>query len=136
MAILENQAQHILFFDGVCGLCHRFVDFLVLRNAKGKIKFAALQGKTAAELLPQDLREALDTVVYYRQGKIYTKSSAALHVFADLGSWRVMAKVFFVFPTFIRNAVYDFIANRRYRWFGKKETCWIPTPELRQRFLS
>lgn len=125
-----------MFFDGVCGLCNAFVDFLAVRNRAGKIKFAALQGKKATEVLPEELRKVLDTVVYYRNGKIYTKSSAALHVFADLGSWRVIAKVLFLFPPFIRNWVYDFIAERRYRWFGKKETCRLPLPHERAWFLD
>lgn len=131
-----EKTSKIVFFDGVCGLCNSFVDFLIKRNKRGQLKFSPLQGSAAQQLLKEEYTQKLGTIVYYRNGEILTKSTAALRVYADLGGLRSIVFILFIFPRFIRNTVYDYIARNRYKWFGKKESCRIPSPEERQYFID
>jgi predicted DCC family thiol-disulfide oxidoreductase YuxK len=127
-----------VLFDGVCNLCNGFVQFIIRNDKRERFHFGALQSAVAQQLLQgSDLRpQELDTVIYLRKGKTLTRSTAALQILNELGgAWSLMA-VFFVVPRFIRDAVYRFIGNNRYRWFGRQESCMLPTPELRARFLD
>lgn len=131
------EAQSILFFDGDCGLCNRTVRFLLRHDHAAKLRFAPLQGSTAAELLPADLRTDLNTAVFQKADspRIYLKSDAALLALIDTGSaWRVLAHLGLAFPRGIRDWLYDCIANNRHRLF-KKKTCPLPTEEAGQRLL-
>ncbi|MBL0128402.1 MAG: DUF393 domain-containing protein [Flavobacteriales bacterium] len=127
--------HRLIFFDGVCGLCNRFVDRLLRLDHHARFRFAPLQGTTARELLPHGMADALNTVVYLRDGVVLVRSEAALRILIDLGGWRVVYRVFFVVPRFLRDAVYNWISRHRYGWFGKQDACRIPTPEERDRFL-
>ncbi len=127
--------ERIVFFDGVCGLCNRFVDELLHADRKRLLRFAPLQGSTAHGRLPAGMADAMESVVYLRDGLVIQRSDAALHVLIDLGGWRLFYRVFFIVPRFLRDAVYDWVARNRYRWFGKHDTCRLPTPEERVRFL-
>ncbi|HRD54671.1 MAG TPA: DCC1-like thiol-disulfide oxidoreductase family protein [Flavobacteriales bacterium] len=127
--------ERIIFFDGVCGLCNRFVDRLLRIDRDGLLRFAPLQGSTAQKLLPSGMADALSSVVYLRNGQVLTRSDAALLTLIDLGGWRAMHRVWFVFPRALRDAVYEWIARNRYKWFGKREACRLPTPEEQERFL-
>ena len=131
------RAQTILFFDGHCNLCSRSVQWILKRDKQGKIKFAPLQGITAAQLLGPTLGHAnMNSVVLWQQGKVYTQSTAALQAARMLdGGWPALYALIIV-PPFIRNAVYNFIARHRYRWFGRHQTCWLPRPEWTKRFLD
>jgi predicted DCC family thiol-disulfide oxidoreductase YuxK len=126
----------ILFFDGVCGLCNGLVDWLLPRDKKKKIKFATLQGATALDLLPQNLREDLNTVVLWYKGQLLTESTAILTCLNELGGlWRMV--IFFkLIPSFIRNAIYKLVARFRYKLFGQLSTCRLPTAAERQQFLD
>lgn len=138
MAIAEEAVpDRIILFDGVCDLCNGFVQFVIARDPKGMFKFGALQSAEAQELLKDvELDSAeLDTVIYIKGDMIYTRSGAALRILNDLGGIWSVAGLKLVIPPPIRDAVYRFIANRRYKWFGKKDSCMVPTPELRARFL-
>ncbi len=129
--------EKIILFDGVCDLCNGFVQFVIQRDPEGKFKFGALQSPEAQELLKDvDLDPAdLDTVVYIRGGRIYTRSGAALRILSDLGGiWSFFA-LKLVIPPAVRDLVYRLIAKRRYALFGKKDQCMIPTPELQERFI-
>lgn len=130
-----SRIRGIIFFDGVCGLCNRFVDRLLRIDDEGRFLFAPLQGNTARERLPSGLADALSSVVYLRNGQVLTRSDAALRILIDLGGWRTVHRVWFIFPRVLRDAVYDWVARNRYRWFGKHDTCRLPTPEERERFL-
>jgi len=131
-----NARSGILYFDGVCGLCNRFVDLLLTEDRHGAIQVTPLQGSTAEERLPADLRrDGLTTVVYQRSGNTFTKSGAALRVLHDIGGIWKLAIVLLIVPAPIRDVLYGFVARNRYRWFGLKESCRIPTPEERSRFL-
>jgi predicted DCC family thiol-disulfide oxidoreductase YuxK len=127
----------IILFDGVCDLCNGFVQFIIKRDPHARFRFGALQSNEARQLLrgaPIHARD-LDTVVYLRGSKMYTRSAAAIHILADLGGVWSLFRVKLFFPRVLRDLLYRYIANRRYRWFGKKESCMVPTPELRARFI-
>jgi len=130
---LEN--QDIIFFDGICGLCNKFIDFILRHDKGNKFLFSTLQGETAKKLLPLPITKDLESVVFIENGFIYYKSGAALRILTKLGGiWKIM-KVFLFVPKFVRDLVYDFIAKNRYNLFGKKETCRLPTPEEKTKFL-
>ena len=129
--------QHpIVFFDGVCGLCNRFVDIIVASDRDGIFRFAPIQGDTARALLPplSEVPEAW-SMAYLDEHGIREESDAALEVCRRLGGVWGLLSLARVIPRFIRHPVYCTIARYRYRWFGKKDVCRIPTPEERTRFL-
>jgi len=127
----------IILFDGVCNFCNGAVNFTIKRDKKKEIKFAALQSETGAVLLKQyglpvnDLRSFL----FIENGKVYNRSTAALKVCRHLTGLWPLCYGFIIVPSFIRNGIYDFIAKNRYKWFGQREECMLPTPEVRARFL-
>lgn len=124
----------VVFYDGVCGLCDRSVQFIIKHDRKRGIRYAALQSPIAQQTLGQHI--TFDSFVFYEKGKAYYRSTAALKVLKQLGGpWRLLYG-FIIVPAFIRNAVYDFIARNRYQWFGKFDSCKIPTPEQRALFLD
>ncbi|MDE2845811.1 MAG: DCC1-like thiol-disulfide oxidoreductase family protein [Gemmatimonadota bacterium] len=157
--------QPILFFDGVCGLCNRFVDFMLRVDSKDRFRYSPLQGETARRMLwmdgevrgdeagsrqtggetgdhqadahdpdvhePGDLR----SFIFLDKDRRFEQSSAVLHALKRLGgAWRLIA-VLYVFPRPLRDYVYRIVARNRYRWFGRREECRLPTPEERDRFL-
>ncbi|MCU4926223.1 thiol-disulfide oxidoreductase DCC family protein [Halobacteria archaeon AArc-dxtr1] len=135
----DVSAEHpVVLFDGVCNLCTGSVQFLIERDPEGVFRFAPLQSSVAEELLedtdvdPDDL----DSVVVIDDGRVYEKSDAVLRVAAYLGGIYRLLPPFRFLPTRLRNLVYDFVAARRYGWFGKKDQCMMPTPELQSRFLA
>ena len=133
-----NEQNNIVFFDGVCNLCNSSIDFLVRHNRKRNLRFASLQSDFAKEFLadhPID-QKALESVLYFTNGKLYQKSNAILHIALELPFFFRLAYVFIIIPKGIRDSVYSWIARNRYRWYGKKETCRLPTPEERALFLG
>lgn len=135
---MSNNETHILLFDGVCNLCNRMVRFTIKRDPKGKFKFAPLQSESGQALLKkQGLPvDNFDSFVFIKGDKYYFKSSAGLQVLKELGGvWKLLFYVFIVFPKPWRDFVYGIIAKTRYRIFGKRDTCMIPTPGIAQRFL-
>lgn len=138
MVQLEEHKQLILF-DGVCNLCNSSVQYVIKHDKGNRFMFAPLQGETGKEIINQfNIDSAkIDSILLYIPNKgIYAKSSAALKIASKLSFPRNLLSVFFIIPTFIRNWVYNYIAKHRYEWFGKKESCMIPTPELKQKFLD
>lgn len=127
--------ERILFFDGLCHFCNASVQFTQKRDAGKRIFFTPLQGETAALLLPHLDPEKPQSVVYHRKGKTYYKTSAALRIAQDLdGLWPIFSVLLLV-PSFLRNSIYDVIARNRYAWFGKQESCKIPTKEEKEQYL-
>lgn len=126
----------VLLFDGVCNLCEGWVRFIAARDPRGRVRFAALQSEAGHELARRHgLAEDLRTAAFIEDGRLYTRSAAALKALAALGGlWRLAGALWLV-PSPLRDAVYDWVARSRYRWFGKKESCLLPTPEIRSRFL-
>jgi predicted DCC family thiol-disulfide oxidoreductase YuxK len=129
--------QPVAFFDGICNLCDGAVNFLIDHDPRAVLKFAPLQGSTFAALVETHPELAgIDSFVLWDAPRVYTRSSAGLHIAMALGwPWRALA-VLLVIPRPLRDAVYDFVAQRRYRWYGRRESCRMPTPELRARFLD
>jgi predicted DCC family thiol-disulfide oxidoreductase YuxK len=128
----------VILFDGVCNLCSSSVQFVIRHDPRHYFRFASLQSDFGQSVLQQHHLpvQKLGSFVLLEDGKVYTRSTAVLRVCKKLnGAWPLLY-AFLIVPPFIRNAVYDFIANRRYKWFGKKEACWVPRPELQQLFLS
>lgn len=133
------ESAPLLLFDGVCNLCNRSVQF-VIRHDKGKIfLFAPLQGKSARRVLSElgvtsVLPEQGGSVFLIYKGKLYSRSDAVLETLRLLGwGWTAVARII---PKGFRDSIYDWIARNRYRWFGRREACMVPTPELKARFLD
>lgn len=136
MSRIQDQFD-IVLFDGVCNLCNSAVDLIVRNDKEGNFKVGALQDeKTKAILKDYSIKEDyLDSIILIRGEKVFYKSRAALEIAKKLhGAWPLLYG-FIVVPGFIRDPVYDWIARNRYRWFGKKETCRLPTATERARFL-
>ena len=127
----------VILFDGVCTLCSGSVQFILKRDRGKRFLFASLQSAYGQNLLQQfNLPvDNFNSFILYQDGKIYTKSTGALKMFSQLKGWK-WVKIFWIVPKFIRDLVYSLIANNRYKWFGKKETCMIPTKAIRERFLD
>jgi len=133
-----HKDKPILFFDGVCNLCDGFVHWVIKRDKDAKIYYASLQSEFAQEFTTStDLKvQDVNTVILYYQSKFYTESDVALQIASLLGYPWKLAYPLTLLPRIIRDNLYRWVANNRYRWFGKKEGCMIPTPELQNRFLD
>lgn len=130
--------KKLILFDGVCNLCNNSVQYVIKRDQKNTYLFAPLQSKVGQQIIEQFQIDTVktDSILLYTNGKLYSKSTAALKVAATLGFPTNILSIFIVIPAFIRNWVYDFIAKNRYKWYGKKEACMIPTPELKSKFID
>ena len=137
--IYQHSYEHpILFFDGVCNLCNGFIQFLIRIDRKRQFHFASLQSPIGQELLAQHQLSTgkLETVLMLHKGKLYTHSDVAIQIAILLrGFWQLLAIARFI-PKSLRDPLYQFIANNRYRWFGKRESCMLPTPDVSARFLD
>jgi predicted DCC family thiol-disulfide oxidoreductase YuxK len=127
--------MNVIYFDGVCGLCNGFVDFIMKIDQEGKFKFSPLQSEFAQANLPSEYTASLDSVVVQIDGKIFRKSKAVFAVLKKLGGPWVLVGAIGVLPEALLNRAYDLVAENRYKIFGKKETCRLPTPEERTRFV-
>lgn len=135
---MENElppSKPIVFFDGVCGLCNGFVDVLMRLDERKALNYATLQGETAKERLQEEHTQAMRSIVLLDENGQHTRSTAALRILMHLGGLWKLTGVFFIFPRFLRDAFYDLVARNRYKWFGKRDVCRIPTSEERTRFL-
>jgi predicted DCC family thiol-disulfide oxidoreductase YuxK len=128
----------VVLFDGVCNLCNGSVVFIIKRDAKSKLRFASLQSEYGEEQMKKfNLPpSALNSVLLIKGGRLFQKSNAALEIASMLDGIWPMLYVFKIVPRFLRDFIYDWIAHNRYRWFGKKEACMIPTPDMRARFIN
>ena len=128
----------VIFFDGICNLCNASVQFVIEHDKNSQFMFTALQGAYAKETLPTLNADSqkLNTILLLEDGKLYTKSSAALRVAKKLNGLLPLLYVFIIVPKFIRDWFYDIIAKNRYKWWGKQESCWVPTAELKSKFYS
>jgi predicted DCC family thiol-disulfide oxidoreductase YuxK len=122
---LKNEIldKKIIFFDGVCHLCHAFVDSMIQADQKHRFYFAPLQGETASNLLPTEMSQTLESLIYYDQGQLLQRSDAILKIFADLGGPYKLILVAKIFPLPLRDFIYQWVAKNRYRWFGKRNFC-------------
>lgn len=134
---MKNKQNDVVLFDGVCNLCNDAITFIIKRDKKNHYRFAALESDIGAMYLkkhhinPQEM----DSIILIRGERAYTKAGAALRIAQKMSGLWPLLYAFIIIPKFISNAVYDYIARNRYQWFGKKESCMIPTPQLRDKFL-
>lgn len=135
---MDKNETDIVLFDGVCNLCNKTVWFIIRNDAKAKFRFASLQSEAGQLLLRQFGFPAanLNSLIYIRNSCFYIKSTAVLKILGGLGGGWLLLSALIIIPGFLRDWGYDFIANRRYRYFGKRESCMIPDPEYRERFLE
>ena len=128
----------VILFDGVCNLCNSTVLFVIKHDPKKQFRFASIQGDYGQQVLKQFQLppDSLNSFILLKDNQIYTHSTGALKVARQLsGAWPLLY-AFIILPSFIRNAVYQFIANNRYKWFGKKESCEVPSPAIKALFYN
>lgn len=128
----------IVLFDGVCNLCNTSVNYIIDHDTDGYFKVASLQSDAAQALLADYALPAdyLDSLVLVEDGEVYMRSTAALRIARRLDGAVRLLTIFLAIPEPLRDIVYAWIARNRYRWFGKRDTCRLPTPELQERFLA
>jgi len=133
-----NDTKMVVLFDGVCNLCNSSVQFILTRDKKQQFLFGSLQGAYGqATLLKYHLpTDQLNSFMLLEGEKLYTHSSGALRMLKHLGGGWQLLYAFIIVPKFIRDGVYNWIARNRYKWFGKQESCWLPKPEWKARFLD
>lgn len=131
-----GKTRKIILFDGVCNLCNGFVQFVIERDENKVFQFASLQSDFGQKFLREHSLNAqnFDSFILLEGEKYVKESTAGLKVLSELKGFR-FARLFLYFPPFLRNGVYQLIAKNRYTIFGKADTCWLPTPELKERFL-
>ena len=135
----DDRDHPVVLFDGVCNLCESTVRLIIRRDRRSRFRFASLQSDVARTMMePFDYaHDDLDSVLLIEDGRLYRKARAGLRIAKRLdGAWPLFYYLFFWVPGFIANPVYDFVGNRRYKWFGRKAECWVPTEDLRARFLD
>jgi predicted DCC family thiol-disulfide oxidoreductase YuxK len=135
---MESSNNKIVLFDGVCNLCNSSVQFIIKHDKKKQFRFASLQGKFGQEVLKKNnfSSESLNTLILIEEDKIFTRSTGVLRMLKHLGGGWSLLYGFIILPAFIRDAVYNWVSKNRYKWFGKKDECMIPTKELKERFLD
>jgi predicted DCC family thiol-disulfide oxidoreductase YuxK len=128
----------IILFDGVCNVCSGAVQFVIKRDKKNNFRFASLQSVEGQKLLTHYKLPANDfnSFVLIENDSVYLKSDGALRVAKKLAGLWPLLYGFIIVPKFLRDSIYDLIARNRYKWFGKKDSCMIPTPEIREKFLN
>jgi|SRR5690606_24902891 len=134
--IAEN--KKVILFDGVCNLCNGSVVFIIKRDKKDVFRFAAIQSEEGQKLVEKYQIDTtkVDSILLLDGDRYYVKSTAALKIARHLKGGYPLLYGFMILPAFIRNWIYDIIARNRYKWFGKKESCMIPTPELKSKFIG
>ncbi|RAV27606.1 thiol-disulfide oxidoreductase DCC family protein [Sinomicrobium soli] len=136
----SENSKKIILFDGVCNLCNNAVLFVVKRDRKDIFRFASLQSDTGQKMLAERGidQDETDSIVLIEPGvAYYTRSEAAIGIASSLGGLWPSVRIFrYLLPSGLRDRLYNFIAKNRYKWYGKKEQCMIPTPELRAKFIA
>jgi len=128
----------IILFDGICNLCSGWVQFLIRKDTNMKFRFAPIQSISGQKLLHTSGHESsnMETLIYLKENDCFRESSAVLEILKDLGGLWTFASILKLIPVSLRNGFYRFIAKKRYRIFGKRTSCFIPTPENQKRFLT
>ncbi|WP_312096453.1 thiol-disulfide oxidoreductase DCC family protein [Niallia sp.] len=125
----------IILFDGVCNLCNSSVQFIIKRDPKKQFFFASLQSEVGKSLLEKHHLSDVDSVVLIKKNKRYIESDAALEICRYLSNGWKLLTILKIIPSFLRDPLYRYIARNRYKWFGKRESCMLPTEEMKKRFL-
>lgn len=130
--------KKVILFDGVCNLCNSSVLYVIKRDKKDVFRFVSLQsemGMTILKHIGVDRTKTDSIILYIPKVAYYYKSQAVIEIAKEMGGFYYLFTIFSIFPTSLRDAVYDFIAKNRYAWFGKKDSCMLPSPELNNKFL-
>ncbi|WP_163515848.1 thiol-disulfide oxidoreductase DCC family protein [Gelidibacter japonicus] len=138
MSIDLEKNKQLILFDGVCNLCDASVQYVIKHDKNDLFRYTTLQGEVGQAIIKKygvDTDKMDSILLYSPENGISYKSTAALKIASKLGFPRHLMVVFLIVPAFIRNWVYDFIAQNRYKWYGKKKECMIPTKELKSKFL-
>ncbi|EOQ87898.1 PF04134 family protein [Leptospira yanagawae serovar Saopaulo str. Sao Paulo = ATCC 700523] len=131
------EKRKIVFFDGVCHLCMGSVQFLLKHNPSESLLFSSIGSKTYLELVPKSQETSLpDSILYWKEGNLLVESDAILGITKELSFPWKLGIFFWIVPKLIRNGIYRFVAKHRYQWFGKAESCMVPTPDVKKRFLD
>ncbi|WP_108869247.1 thiol-disulfide oxidoreductase DCC family protein [Aquimarina aquimarini] len=136
---MVEKGKKIILFDGVCNLCNSTINFIIKHDKKDVFRYASLQSKVGKQLISERNIDTskLDSILLIDPAlAYYYKSTAALQIAKQLSGIYPLLSVFLILPTFFRDWVYDIIAKNRYKWFGKKESCMIPTSELKALFID
>lgn len=139
MEITLESDKKLIVFDGVCNLCNGAVQYVIKHDKKNVFLFTALQSDLGQQLVktyPIDSKKTDSILLYSKKNGVDHKSTAALKIAYHLGFPHCFLSIFLIVPAFIRNWVYDYIATNRYKWYGKKASCMIPSPELKSKFLQ
>lgn len=131
--------KKIVLFDGVCNLCNGAVTYIIKHDKKDVFRFASLQSEIGRQLVSERGMDPddLDSIILIEPGvAYYRKSTAALEISKDLSGGATVLQHFWFIPESLRDGIYDFVANNRYKWYGKKESCMIPTTKLKAKFLD
>jgi predicted DCC family thiol-disulfide oxidoreductase YuxK len=130
-------SKAIVLFDGVCNFCNASVNFIIRHDKKDHFRFCPLQSEKGKYLLQQFNEDTtqFNSLVLIENDKIYKRSAGALKIARRLDGGYSLLYAFMLVPPFIRDGVYNFIAKNRYKWFGKKESCMVPTPEMKEKFI-
>ena len=134
----QSTAKPVLYFDGVCNLCNRFVQWIIKHDRRNVFMFASLQSEAGEHVTDELTRlhgKAPDSLVLAWKGRYYIKSDAALQVGKIIGGFWKIVLLGFILPRAFRDKIYDWVARNRYKWLGKRDSCMIPSPELKDRFL-
>lgn len=134
---MNNSNNGIILFDGVCNFCNNSINLVIRKDKRDYFRFAPLQseaGKTLTAKFNIDTTKT-DSVLLIENDVLYSKSTAALRIARKMDGLFPLCYGMIIIPKFLRDPIYDFIAKRRYKWFGKKESCMIPTPEIRKKFI-
>jgi predicted DCC family thiol-disulfide oxidoreductase YuxK len=126
----------IVFFDGVCNLCQGSVRYLIKHDKKGVLKFASLQGNYAKDFVNETEIQSMQSILFFDGKMLYKKSTAVLKLSSLLGGWHQLLLLGYILPRFIRDWLYNIVAKNRYRWFGKKDQCMLPSKGFENRFLD
>ncbi|WBX70119.1 thiol-disulfide oxidoreductase DCC family protein [Tenacibaculum retecalamus] len=131
--------KQLILFDGICNFCNKSILMIIKHDTENKFIFASLQSDIGKEIIANLAIDTLkiDSIILYKPGiAYYIKSTAAIKIMNQFNGLWIISYLLWIFPEVIRNVVYDFIAKNRYKWFGKKAQCMIPTKEIRAKFLS
>ena len=134
----ETLQNPVILFDGICNFCNAGINFIIKQDNKKHFRFAALQSDAGQKILQQHglPTEGFESFILVKDGKVYQRSAAGLKVYNQLSWYWKWTQLGWIAPKFIRDGIYNYIARNRYKWFGKKEACMIPSPEVRSRFLT
>jgi predicted DCC family thiol-disulfide oxidoreductase YuxK len=127
----------VILFDGVCNFCNGMVNFIIRQDKKKLFRFAALQSEAGQKLLEEYKlpKQDFDSFLLVDKGKVYKSSTAGLKLYGRLSWYWQWTRLFWIIPPLLRNGIYNWIARNRYKWFGKKDQCMVPSKEVRERFL-